>query len=145
MDIASQITVSMKPELSKSLLNADAIKAGSILELKILELRGDRALVDFGKFRAIADIRIPVTLGEEFRVRVLESGKQLKMSVISPEPKNPLATEIPPGRFEAPVADTSRKGSNRLETNSQPGHGVSSRKINATDYFKYFKWVKCLF
>ena len=117
MDTASQITVSMKPELSKSLLNADAIKAGSILELKILELRGDRALVDFGKFRAIADIRIPVTLGEEFRVRVLESGKQLKMSVIRPEPKNPLAPENHPGRFETPVADTLEKVQTDLKKN----------------------------
>ncbi len=130
MDIASQISVSMKPGLSKSLLNANAVKPGSILKLKILELRGDRALIDFGKFRAIADIKIPVTLGEELRVRVLESGKQLKMSVIRPEPKNPLATEMLPDRFEAPVADTPTKGSNRLETNSQPGRGISSRQIH---------------
>ena len=99
----------MKPELSKSLLNVNAFKPGSILKLKVLELRGDRALIDFGKFRATADIKIPVSLGEELRVRVLESGKQLKMSVISPEPKNPLATEILPGRFEAPAADSLQK------------------------------------
>ena len=109
MDIASQITVSMKPELSKSLLNVNAVKAGSILKLKIIALKGDRALIDFGKFRATADIKIPVTLGEELRVRVLEAGKQLKMSVISPEPKNPLATEILPDRFEAPDADRLKK------------------------------------
>ena len=109
MDIAPQITVSMKPELSKSSLNLNAVKAGSILKLKILELRGNRALIDFGKFRAIADIKIPVTLGEELRVRVLESGKQLKMSVIHLEPENPLATEILPDRFEAPNADRLQK------------------------------------
>ena len=109
MDIASQITVSMKPELSKSLLNATAIKAGSILKLKILELRGDRALIDFGKFRATADIKIPVSLGEELRVRVLESGPQLKMSVIGPESKNPLTTAIQPERLEAPAADRLQK------------------------------------
>ena len=109
MGITSQISVSMKPELSKSLLNVNAFTPGSILKLKVLELRGDRALIDFGKFRATADIQIPVTLGEELRVRVLESGKQLKMSVISPEPKNPLATEILPGRFEALSADSLQK------------------------------------
>jgi len=109
MDIASQITVSMKPELSKSLLNATAIKAGSILKLKILELRGDRALIDFGKFRATADIKIPVILGEELRVRVLESGPQLKMSVIGPESKKPLMTGILPERLEAPAADRLQK------------------------------------
>ena len=109
MDITSQITVSMKPEPSKSLWSANAIKAGSILKLKILELRGDRALIDFGDFRATADIKIPVTLGEELRVRVLESGNQLKMSVINPESKNPPATEIPPDRSQAPTADRLQK------------------------------------
>jgi hypothetical protein len=109
MDIASQITVSMKPELPKSLLNATAIKAGSILKLKILELKGDRALIDFGKFRATADIKIPVILGEELRVRVLESGPQLKMSVIGPESKNPLTTGILPEHLEAPAADRLQK------------------------------------
>jgi len=101
MDITSQITVSMKPELSKSLLKVNAFTPGSILKLKVLELKGDRALIDFGKFRATADIKVPVSLGEELRVKVLESGRQLKMSVISPEPKNPLVAEILPGRFEA--------------------------------------------
>ena len=115
MDITSQITVSMKPEISKSLLNVNAFKPGSILKLKVLELRGDRALIDFGKFRATADIKIPVTLGEELRVKVLESGKQLKMSVISPEPKNPHATEILPGRFEAPAADSLQKAQTNLK------------------------------
>jgi hypothetical protein len=115
MDLSSQITVSMKPELSKSLLNANAFTPGSILKLKVLELKGDRALIDFGKFRAIADIKVPVNLGEELRVKVLESGRQLKMSVISPEPKNPLATEIPPGRFEAPATDSLKKAQTDLK------------------------------
>ena len=106
MDIASQITISLKPELSKSLLTVNAFKPGSILKLKILELRGDRALIDFGNFRATADIKVPVTLGEELRVRVLESGRQIKMSVISPEQKMPLATDALPSRSEASTADS---------------------------------------
>jgi hypothetical protein len=105
----------MKPEISKSLLKVNALKPGSILKLKVLELSGDRALIDFGKFRATADIKIPVTLGEELRVRVLESGKQLKMSVINPEPKNPHATETLAGRFEAPAADSLQKAQTDLK------------------------------
>jgi hypothetical protein len=114
MDITSQITVSVKPEISQSLVNVHAFTPGSILKLKVLALRGDRALIDFGKFRATADIKIPVTLGEELRVRVLESGKQLKMSVIGPEPKNPLTTVILPGRFEASPADSLKKAQDDL-------------------------------
>jgi hypothetical protein len=109
MDIVSQITVSVKPELSKSLGNMTAIKPGSTLKLKIIELRGDRALIDFGKFRATADIKIPVTLGEELRVRVLESGRQLKMSVISLEQKNALSTDALPARFEDPTGESLKK------------------------------------
>ncbi len=109
MELTSEITVSMKPERSKSLGHLNAIVPGSTLKLKILELRGDRALIDFGKFRATADVKIPVTLGEELRVKVLTSGEQLKMVVIRPEPENPLATERLPGRLEAPAADSLEK------------------------------------
>jgi hypothetical protein len=109
MGITSQITVSIKSELSESLLKVNAFTPGSILNLKVLELRGDRALIDFGKFRATADIKVPVSLGEELRVKVLASGRQLKMSVISSEPKNPLATEILAGHFKAPAADSLQK------------------------------------
>jgi hypothetical protein len=103
MKITSQITVSLKPELSRSILNLDAIKLGKILKLKILELRGDRALIDFGNFKATADIKVPVTLGEDLRVRVLESGRQIKMSVIDLEPKNPQAADTLAARPEEPV------------------------------------------
>jgi hypothetical protein len=115
MDISSQFTVSIKPELAKSLLNTNAFKPGRILKLKILELRGDRALIDFGNFRTTADIKIPVTLGEELRVRVLESGRQLKMSLISPEPKNPLATEVLPPCYEDPTGPGLKKIQNDLK------------------------------
>ena len=104
MDITSQITVSMKPERSKSLGNLNTIVPGSILNLKILELRGDRAVIDFGNFRATADVKIPVTLGEELRVKVLASGEQLKMVVIRSEPEKPSTTDRLPGRLQAPVA-----------------------------------------
>ncbi len=87
----------------------NAFRPGSTLKLKIIELRGDRALIDFGKFRATADIKVPVTLGEELRVRVLESGRQLTMSVISLEQKNTLATEALPARFDDPNGESLKK------------------------------------
>ena len=115
MDITAQITVSIKPELSESLLNVNSFKPGSTLKLKILELRGDRALIDFGKFRATADIKVPVTLGEELRVKVLESGRQLKMSVIGPEPKIPLGTDSPPASLEVPTGHSLKKAQTDLK------------------------------
>ena len=115
MDITAQITVSIKPELSESLLNVNSFKPGSTLKLKILELRGDRALIDFGKFRATADIKVPVTLGEELRVKVLESGRQLKMSVIGPEQNIPLGTDSAPASLEDPTGHSLKKAQTDLK------------------------------
>jgi hypothetical protein len=115
MDTVSQITVSIKPELSDSLLNEKSFKPGSTLKLKILELRGDRALIDFGKFRATADIKVPVALGEELRVKVLEFGRQLKMSVIGPEQKIPLGTDSAPASLEDPMSHSLTKAQTDLK------------------------------
>jgi len=94
MDISSQITVAVKPELYKSKSQMGALEPGRTLKLKIIELNGNRALIDFGNFRATADIKIPVTLGEELMVRVLEAGQQLKLGVITVDQKNPMSPEI---------------------------------------------------
>jgi hypothetical protein len=93
MDIPSQITVSIKPELFQTVLQASAFEPGSTIVLKVLELRGDRALVDFGNFQASADIKIPVTLGEELLVKVQESGPQLKLALLTAEPSKIVTTD----------------------------------------------------
>jgi hypothetical protein len=100
MDIPSQITVSIKPELFQTALQTSAFKPGSTLMIKVLELRGDRALVDFGNFQASADIKIPVTLGEELLVKVQESGQQLKLALLKAEPSPILMNDAaaPPGQ-----------------------------------------------
>jgi hypothetical protein len=95
MAISPQITVSIKPDLYQTVLNTDRFNPGSILKLKVLELRGDRALIDFGNFRAIADVKIPVTLGEELLVSVQSSGRQLKLSLLNSEQKKFLSTDSP--------------------------------------------------
>jgi hypothetical protein len=115
MDITSQITVSLKPELAKSSFDQNTLKPGNILKLTILELRGDRALIDFGNFRATADIKVPVIKGQELQVRILESGRQLKMGVLKPEYKNP--TEMDPGfpREENPTEVSLKKAQTDLK------------------------------
>ena len=136
MAIISQITVSIKPGLSASFLNTDAIKPGNILTLKILELRGDRALIDFGNFRATADVKVPVTLGEELRVRVLESGRQLKMSVIDLEPKTPQTTAALSDRQEEPAGHSLKKAQGDLKQiinqvmTSQAGRNLPQSIVN---------------
>ena len=114
MAITSQITVTVNPEFYKSSIKMGALEPGSTLKLKIIELKGDRALIDFGSFRTTADIKIPVTLGEELMVRVLEAGKQLKLGVIIADQKNPLSAELSGRRLESLPAENLNKLQNDL-------------------------------
>jgi hypothetical protein len=105
MEINSQITIPIKPDAGKSHLEMSALAPGSTLKLKIIALNGGRALIDFGNFRATADIKIPVTLGQELMVRVLEAGRQLKLGVITPDQKNPMSPERMGHRLETLPAE----------------------------------------
>jgi hypothetical protein len=109
MEINSQITISIKPDSPKSHLKMGALEPGSTLKLKIIGLQGDRALIDFGSFRTTADIKIPVSLGQELMVRVLEAGKLLKLGVINADQKNPLSAELSGQGPEAPPAENLNK------------------------------------
>ena len=91
MDVTSPITITLSRQRNGSNWGLRTVKPGEILKLKVLELNGDRALIDFGNFRATADIKIPVTLGENLQVKVLESGKQLIMNVIKNGLENPVS------------------------------------------------------
>ena len=91
-----------------------ALEPGSTLKLKIIGLQGDRALIDFGSFRTTADIKIPVTLGQELTVRVLEAGKQLKLGVINADLKNPISAGLSGQRLEAQPAENIAKVQNDL-------------------------------
>ena len=101
MSISSHITIAFKPEFYKSKQQMDALEPGTILKLKIIELKGDRALIDFGNFRSAAEIKIPVRLGEELTVRVLEAGKQLKLGVVTAGSKDFMAADSSGQRLEA--------------------------------------------
>lgn len=91
-----------------------ALEPGSTLKLKIIELNGNRALIDFGNFRTTADIKIPVTLGQELMVRVLEAGQQLKLGIVTVDQKNPMSPEMPGQTLEAPPGENLNKVQNEL-------------------------------
>lgn len=114
MDITSQITVTVKPGFYKSKLPMGALEPGSTLKLKIIELNGNRALIDFGNFRTTAEIKIPVTLGDEIMVRVLEAGKQLKLGVITVDHKNSMSPEISGQPSGAALGDRLNKAGSDL-------------------------------
>ena len=76
------ITVPVKSGYHQSAFQADVIRPGHTLKLRVLALNGNRALIDFGPFRTHADIKVPVTLGEELLVKVLQADNQLKMKLL---------------------------------------------------------------
>jgi hypothetical protein len=69
--------------------NTGIFQPGSILTIRILELNGNRALIDFGAGRTMADIKLPVTEGEELLVKVQQSAARPNLELISSNPKSP--------------------------------------------------------
>jgi predicted RNA-binding protein with RPS1 domain len=88
MDISSFIKSITNPEISRSILGQDILKLGDELTGKILGFKSDgRTLVDFGKFRTLAEVNFPVSKSQVINVRVIEIGEQVKLSLIDPETK----------------------------------------------------------
>ncbi len=135
MDISSHITVAVKPEFYKSKLTRGAFEPGAILKLKIIELKGDRALIDFGHFRSTAEIRIPVSLGDALTVRVLETGKQLKLGVIAADPENTLAADVSGQRRQAAPNENLTRSYNDLVRILDPVLDTTGTKKVPTSIF----------
>jgi hypothetical protein len=73
-------------DILRSLPETAALKPGDLLTVKVLEVfENQRALVDLGRFRALADITFAVAVGDELRVRVQETRGQLRLQ-LAPTP-----------------------------------------------------------
>jgi hypothetical protein len=101
MNADSSIRVDLTAATEK-LISRDwpGLKAGNQLTLRVIELReGGRALVDIGRFRALAEVTFPVAAGDELVVRVLDTQGSLRMAVV----QNPLPKEQPPAQWSEPL------------------------------------------
>ena len=88
MDITSLIKAIFDPQLNRSAWMQEIVKPGDLFNIKIIDLKDNhRALVDFGKFRAIAEVKFPVQIGAELLVKVTDTGGQLRLQVIETDPK----------------------------------------------------------
>lgn len=77
-----------------------ALKPGDHLCVKILEVfENNRALVDLGRFRALADISFAVAAGDQLRVRVQQTEGQLRLHLLP----DSCAPAVPAGRAAACV------------------------------------------
>ena len=59
------------------------LRAGDLLRLKVIDVReNNRALVDFGNFRALAEVGFPVSAGDELTVKVIDTKGQLRLTLV---------------------------------------------------------------
>lgn len=86
MDMASLLEFVVSSELEKFMLSREFLKPGDKLEGKIIDIkRNGKALIDFGKFRAVAETKFPVNVGEDLRVVVDSSGPRLTFRLDNPQ------------------------------------------------------------
>mgnify|MGYP000326096557 CR=1 FL=1 len=88
MDISSLIKAIFDPQLIRSAWVQEIIKPGDVFRLKVIEIKDNqRALVDFGKFRALAEVKFPVKAGADLLVVSHEvSGTVAIFAVQEPQP-----------------------------------------------------------
>lgn len=88
MDISSLIKAIFDPQLNRSAWMQEMIKPGDVFSLRIIDVQDNhRALVDFGKFRALAEIKFPVQPGAELLVKATDTEGQLRLQLIDPDSK----------------------------------------------------------
>jgi len=82
------------------------LKPGDRLTGRILEHRPDgQAVVDFGRFRALAELKVPLPKDALVNVRVMETGDKVRMSLVTPGQGTQTSLEVPVSRFEVLTGD----------------------------------------
>ncbi len=80
MNTSSPVEFFVSSELEKFILNHELLGPEDKLDGKIIEIKKDgKALIDFGTFRALAEIKFPIKPGETLRVIVDAKEPQLKL------------------------------------------------------------------
>ena len=83
MEIGSLIRIALNAGAEKLFREEMPLRAGDLLRLKVIDVREDnRALVDFGKFRALAEVAFPVSAGDELTVKVIDTKGQLRLTLV---------------------------------------------------------------
>ena len=86
MDISSLLQAIFDPQQNRSAWVQEVIKPGDVIRLKVIDVKDNqRALVDLGKFRALAEIKFPVKAGADLLVKVTGTEGQLRLQLIDSE------------------------------------------------------------
>jgi hypothetical protein len=94
MDISSLLQAIFDPKLNRSAWVQEVIKPGDVFRLKVIDVKDNhRALVDLGKFRALAEVEFPVKAGDNLLVKVTGTEGQLRLQLIDSESRAVVATK----------------------------------------------------
>ena len=105
MDIQSLLQA-LVPQRYSIPLGLDSLKPGDRLTGRIVEHRPDgQTLVDFGRFRALAQLKVPLPQDALVNLRVMETGSKVHMTLVSPGQGTQTALEVPLSRFEILTGD----------------------------------------
>ncbi|MGD9046069.1 MAG: hypothetical protein PVG06_20335, partial [Desulfobacterales bacterium] len=101
MDISSLLQAILDPKLNRSAWFQEIVKPGDVFNLKIIEVQDNhRALVDLGKFRALAEVKFPVKAGDELLAKVSDTDGKLRLQVVDPDSKDLGGRKNVSGRLE---------------------------------------------
>lgn len=102
MDIGSLIRIALNAGDEKRFREEMPLQAGDLLRLKVIDVReNNRALVDFGNFRALAEVGFPVSAGDELTVKVIDTKGQLRLTLVAPGAETAPAPAEPVRPFAA--------------------------------------------
>lgn len=101
MDISSLLQSILDPQLNRSAWAQQVIKAGDVFRLKVADVKDNqRALVDLGKFRALAEVNFPVKAGADLLVKVTGTEGQLRLQLIDSESRAVVGSKNGSGQLK---------------------------------------------
>ncbi|MEE9496741.1 MAG: hypothetical protein V3V39_09460 [Desulfobacterales bacterium] len=136
MDISSLLQAILDPRLNRSAWFQDIVKTGDVFNLKIIEVQDNhRAVVDLGKFRALAEVKFPVKAGAELLVKVSDTDGQLRLQVVDPDSKDIAGRKNVLGRLEILSFDVFNKIQSDIKQAARqmlnlPGHQLPPEHIH---------------
>ena len=94
MDISSLLQAIFDPQLNRFARVQEVIKPGDVFRLKVIDVKDNhRALVDLGKFRALAEIKFPVKAGADLLVKVTGTEGQLRLQLVDAESRAAIGSK----------------------------------------------------
>ncbi len=130
INISNLIKAMCRSEFQRSSLEKDTLSVGDNLLGRVLEIKnGGKALIDFGRFRALARTQFPVREGDVIDVKVLEKGTPIKLRLNTPAQEISKQAKKMLDLIQFPSENTLKKLQNEIEAFEVKNPGVMSTGI----------------